>query len=140
MSHIIICDYDNSGLPLSSIVLNNQEEVDAWFEKNSAAFPKAVHAKNLSTNDMALVRVDLVTKKVGVDDAAASEAEELAVLEKRRAEYGVIDGEGLEAMRKALVQIYGALDYLAPPPELSEYLDKVDAIKLKHPKGVAAKT
>jgi hypothetical protein len=45
-----------------------------------------------------------------------------------------LDGEGMDAMRKALTQIYSALDYLAPPVELEEYFGKVEAIKTKHPK------
>jgi len=52
----------------------------------------------------------------------------------RRAELSPLDGEGMDAMRKALTQIYSALDYLAPPEELEEYLNKVDQIKARHPK------
>lgn len=53
--------------------------------------------------------------------------------EKRRDELVALDGDGMDAMRKAVVDILAALN-LPQSAELSAYLDKVRTIKERYPK------
>jgi hypothetical protein len=53
---------------------------------------------------------------------------------KRKQEYAAIDGDGIEAMREVLRQLYIEFTQLAPPKEFVDYLAKVQEIKIKYPK------
>lgn len=53
---------------------------------------------------------------------------------RREMAFKNIDGEGMDAMRKALEKLYAEAEYLVPPVEFEEYMAKVDAIKDANPK------
>lgn len=51
----------------------------------------------------------------------------------RREELAPLDGEGMDAMRKAIIDLMAAAN-LQPAGEFAAYMDKVNAIKARHPK------
>lgn len=53
----------------------------------------------------------------------------------RRKAFAKLDGEGMDAMRKALEALY-AVSSAVPPTEYQEYMDKVAEIKEAHPKTI----
>lgn len=58
-----------------------------------------------------------------------------AYKDKRRIKISSLDGEGMDAMRKAIAQLYSDANKV-PPVELTEYLTKVETIKSENPKPV----
>lgn len=84
----------------------------------------------------------LLTSKE-ISDRQKDEAKYIAARQKyeaeekykdlRRAELAPLDGEGMDAMRKAIESL---ADFLVTdlPPEYQAYVSKVEAIKTKHPK------
>lgn len=53
---------------------------------------------------------------------------------KRQKEYEQIDGEGMEAMRKAIIHLYDKTPTAVKPDEFVTYLGKIEAIKEAVPK------
>lgn len=109
------------------------EEYEGWYLVTGS--PEVPEGKKLVSEALEVINGKPVRVFTYEDKNSTEKEEKVQFL--RRKELSLIDGEGMDAMRKELQELRAAVGG-EPVAEAAEYFSKVDAIKTKYPKPAKA--